>query len=115
MLSYECHTDNNSCLRYYERHVLVYLTASDGYNTILKCGYLKSWNVLKNEDVINEQNLIGLFLNNPTDYCNYIMFNNGDFSVELVISSKQKGFICMGKNAEYTAGARLYSDAINVV
>lgn len=111
---YKGHSNSDSYLRHYECPVLVHSTTPEGYKNILKCGYLKSWNVLKNEGVINEQNPIGSFLNDPEDYSDYIMFNNGGFSVELVISSKQKGFICMDKNAEYTAGARLYFDAAKV-
>ncbi len=111
---YKGHSNSDSYLRYYERPVLVHSTTPEGYKNILKCGCLKSWSILKNEGAINKQKPIGSFLNDPEDYRDYIMFNNGGFSVELVISSKQKGFICMDKNAEYTAGARLYLDAAKV-
>ncbi len=63
---------------------------------------------------MNEQKPIGSFLNDPEDYSDYIMFNNGGFSAELVVSSKQKGFICMDTDAEYNAGARLYFDAAKI-
>ena len=111
---YKGHSNNDNYLRHYERSVLVHSTTPEGYKNILKSGRLKSWNILKNEGATNEQKPIGSFLNDPEDYSDYIMFNNGGFSVELVISSKQKGFICMDKNAEYTAGARLYLDAAKV-
>lgn len=111
---YEGHSNNDRYLRYYEHPILVHSTTCEGYKNILKCRCLKSWNILKSEGVVNEQKPIGSFLNDPEDYSDYIMFNNGGFSAELVISSKQKGFICMDKYAEYTAGARLYFDAAKI-
>ncbi len=77
----------------------------------IKCdGMLKSWNLLKAEKVISEEQPIGIQLGDPEDFSNYIMFGSG-VTGEIVVSAKQRGKIVMDVNAEYRTGARLYFDA----
>ncbi len=45
------------------------------------------------------------------DYSDYIMFNNGGYYSELVVASKEKGYIDMDIHAKYTPGGRFYFDA----
>ena len=71
---------------------------------------LKSWNLLKAEKVISEEQPIGVQLGDPEDFSNYIMFGSG-VTGEIVVSAKQRGKIVMDVNAEYRTGARLYFDA----
>lgn len=101
-----CCTDN--LLRSYEHPVLVHTTTPTAYRKILKSGYLKSWNMLNNN--FNSQP-IGAKLGDPIDYSDYIMFNNGGFFSELVVASKEKGYINMDIHTSYTAGGRFYFDA----
>ena len=71
---------------------------------------LKSWNILKTEKVITEEQPIGIRLGDPADFSDYIMFGGG-VTGEIVVNSKQQGKIVMDANSEYLTGARLYFNA----
>lgn len=71
---------------------------------------LKSWNLLKTEKAITEEQPIGIQLGDPPDFSDYIMFGGGVIG-EIVVNSKQQGKIVMDTNTEYLTGARLYFDA----
>ncbi len=103
-----CYKDN--FLRFYEKKILVHSTTKEGYQAIMSDGCLKSWNMLKEEKTINEDKPIGSLLGDPMDYRDYIMFNNGGYSAERVISTKQKGYLEMDVDKPYIAGARFYFD-----
>lgn len=70
---------------------------------------LKSWNKLKNDNTVFEDQPIGTKLGDPVSFRDYIMFGNG-VSGEIVVNSKQSGRIVMDINTEYLTGARLYFD-----
>lgn len=107
---YEGHRYNEPLLRENEPYVLIHSTAMNSWEQIKKDGMLKSWNILKTEKVITEDQPIGIQLGDPMDFRDYIMFGNG-VTGEIVVNSRQQGKIVMDTNAEYLTGARLYFDA----
>jgi len=108
--SYKGHSYNETVLRKNEPLVLVHSTPMVHWEQIKKDGMLKSWNVLKAEQVVAEEHPIGAKLGDPADFRDYIMFGGG-VTGEIVVNSKQQGKILMDINAEYLTGARLYFDA----
>ncbi len=108
---YSGHNIGDKYLRKYEKPFLVHSTDAESYKKIVKCGCLKSWNLLKSENSIGESEPIGKLLGDPEDYSDYIMFSDGGYFNELVVMSKQKGEISSDVNAEYRAGARMYFSA----
>jgi hypothetical protein len=113
--TYRGHSVCDPFLRPYEPAVLVHSTTPNGYTQIIKDGALKSWNRIKNENRIGEENPIGRLLGDPEDFREYVMLGGLGFWSEIVVSSKQKGYICMDADCEYTAGARFYFDALTLI
>jgi hypothetical protein len=111
---YEGHSIYDPFLRSYEPEALVHSTTPDGYLQIIKDGALKSWNKLKKESKYNEEKPIGMLLGDPHDFSDYIMLGGG-FWTEIVISSKQKGYICMDVDCDYAPGARFYFDTKQLI
>lgn len=107
---YEGHRYNEPLLRENEPAILVHSTPMENWEQIKRDGMLKSWNILKTEKVIPEEQPIGIQLGDPTDFSDYIMFGGG-VTGEIVVNSKQQGKVVMDTNAEYLTGARLYFDA----
>ncbi len=97
-------------LRDNESPVLVHSTPLNSWENIKRNEMLKSWNLLKTEKVIAEEQPIGIQLGDPTDFSDYIMFGGG-VTGEIVVNSKQQEKIIMDINVEYLTGARLYFDA----
>lgn len=108
--TYSSHNYMDNYLRFYEKRILVHSTSKESYTSIKLDGCLKSWNTLKKEKVITDDEPIGKLLRDPSDYSDYIMFSNGGNSAERVVSSRQKGYIEMDLDKPYIAGARLYFD-----
>lgn len=107
---YGNHSYNEPELRADEPRVLVHSTPMDNWKQIVQDGKLKSWNRLKSENAVTEEQPIGVLLGDPTDFSDYIMFGGG-VTGEIVVNSKQQAEIIMDINAEYLTGARLYFDA----
>lgn len=107
---YKGHRYNEPFLREYEPSILVHSTPMNSWTLIKRDGMLKSWNLLKAEKTITEEQPIGGQLGDPSDFSDYIMLGSG-VTGEIVVSSKQQGKIVMDTNAEYLSGARLYFDA----
>ncbi len=107
---YDGHSYNESILRENEPTVLIHSTSMSSWEQIKRDGMLKSWNRLKAEKYITEEQPIGVQLGDPTDFSDYIMFGGG-VTGEIVVNSRQQGKILMDTNAEYLTGARLYFDA----
>ena len=105
------HPYNEYTLRSYEPAVLVHSTTPNGWLGIQFDAQLRSWNSLRTSNSIKENTPIGSSLGDPADFSDYIMFSDGNLSGEIVVSSKEKGRICMDVNAHYHPGARLYFDA----
>lgn len=111
---YEGHDYNEPFLRSDEQIYSVHSTSLENWERIQKDGCLKSWNILKSENLLYEENPIGIVLGDPHDFSDYIMFGK-NIAGELVVSSKQKGEIVMDCNAEYLTGARLYLDMKQII
>lgn len=107
---YKGHRYNEPLLRDNEPSVLVHSTPMNSWKQINHDGMLKSWNMLKSQKSIAEEQPIGLWLGDPTDFSDYIMFGDG-ITGEIIVNSKQQGKIIMDTNTEYLTGARLYFDA----
>ncbi len=107
---YAGHKYNDSFLRDSEPFVLVHSTPMSNWELIKHDGMLKSWNKLKADNIIAEEQPIGIQLGDPVDFSDYIMFGDGIVG-EIVVNSKQQGKIVMDENSEYLTGARLYFDA----
>lgn len=99
----------NEPLRDYEPKVLVHSTTRENWQQIRCDGMLKSWNRLKKEKILREEQPIGSCLGDPIDFSDYIMFGGG-VHCEIVVLSRQKGKITMNPQEEYEPGARLYFD-----
>lgn len=109
--TYKGHSYMDCYLREYENSVLVHSTPKDNYENIKRTGVLKSWNLLKKNNEINENNPIGDALGDHEEYRDYIMFSNGGVSGEIVVNSKNHNKIVMDIDSEYVPGARLYFNA----
>lgn len=107
---YQGHAYDEPMLRDYEPAVLIHSTPMQNWEQIQRDGMLKSWNKLKKENIIREEQPIGSRLGDPMDFCDYIMFGGG-VTGEIVVNSKQSGKIEMDIDAEYQTGARMYFDA----
>lgn len=106
---YKGHRYNEPLLRDHEPSVLIHSTPMNNWEQIKRDGILKSWNMLKSENAIAEEQPIGTWLGDPTDFSDYIMFGGG-VTGEIVVNSKQQGRIVMDIDTEYLTGARLYFD-----
>lgn len=109
---YGNHSYTDNFLRTHEHKILIHTTTKENYISIMKDGYLKSWNLLKKLGVLAEDKPIGNLLGDQPDYSDYIMFtNDGSINAEIVVSSRQKGKINEDFDTSYIAGARFYFDA----
>ena len=72
---YGNHKYNECALRDYETKVMVHSTPIENLDSILKSGYLKSWNILKNEKADWEKEPIGTLLGDIEDFSNYVMLS----------------------------------------
>lgn len=108
---YSNHKFNDRFLRENESDILVHSTTYENWLSIKNDGCIKSWNRLKNDKVLLEEQPIGELLGDPADFSDYIMFSDGGISGEIVVLSKQNNKIIMDENQTYHPGARLYFDA----
>lgn len=106
---YKGHRYDDPFLRPGEPEVLIHSTPADCWDAICQDGQLKSWSILKEQGALQEREPIGAGLGDPEDFRRYIMLGTG-ITGEIIVSSRQKGYICMDPCAEYRTGARLYFD-----
>ena len=109
-INYANHHYQDKYIREYEPEVLVHSTTWESWQKIKSEQCLRSWNLLKKDDPDFEKEPIGKQLGDPPNYCDYIMFSDGHVAGEIVVSSKQHGYIEMNAQKEYQTGARLYFD-----
>lgn len=107
--AYEGHSYNETLLRDNEPTIFVHSTPMNNWEMIKQDGMLKCWSKLKKENIVDEEQPIGSRLGDPIDFSDYIMFGGG-VTGEIVVNSKQLGFIEMDTNVNYLTGARLYFD-----
>ncbi|MCL2560337.1 MAG: hypothetical protein FWE07_07590 [Turicibacter sp.] len=93
-----------------EPKVLIHSTPWRSWENIQAEGTLKSWHILKRENPDFEAEPIGKQLGDPENYRDYIMFSNGHVASEIVVLSKQSGYVDMNHDKLYQTGARLYLD-----
>ncbi|MEK4064661.1 MULTISPECIES: hypothetical protein [unclassified Paenibacillus] len=106
---YTGHSPFDRFLRPYEPKVLVHSTTPGAYPAICREGVLKSWQKVQAANGVRETAPIGLTLGDPSDFQEFVMLGSG-VAPEIVVSSRQKGFVCMDSLCEYTPGGRFYFD-----
>lgn len=93
---------------------MVHSTTLENWETIQIEKALLSPNMLKRKGVKMLE--IGLKqMIEPTDYSDYIMLDVLNGCGELVINSRQLGYVCVNPDIEYTPGVRLYFDAEKMI
>ncbi|HEX3044577.1 MAG TPA: hypothetical protein VHY08_07465 [Bacillota bacterium] len=108
------HDFRGTTIRPYDERWVVHSTTLDFWGKIQESGYLKSLRRLINEGI--EMIGIGLEpLGEPEDYIDYVMFDTLNGCSEIVVSSRQKGMICLDPNAPYFPGVRMYFDAHAII
>lgn len=108
---YGSHSYNESYLREYEPTVMVHTTTFEAYKEIIADGSIKCWNMLKQQKESFEEKPIGSLLGDIEDFSNYVMLSPIDVNNEIIVASKQKGYIDTNPNQTYQAGCRFYLDA----
>lgn len=108
---YNGHHINDSFLRDYEPKVFVHSTLLENWEEIYKCGYIKSWELAKKDNQLNEDIPIGDKLGDPKEYSNYVMLGSLGVNNEIIVASKQKNELTYDVNQEYKPGVRIYLDA----
>lgn len=111
---YRGHSREEAFLRAYEPRFLIHSAPPTAMEYILQDGALRSWNRVKSADRTLEKQPIGSLLGDPDDFRDYIMLGEG-LAPEVVVNSKEKGFICMDPDCGYTPGARFYFDTIRLL
>lgn len=88
---------------------MVHSTTKSAWRMINEAGALLSPNALKERGIkINE---IGLEpMHEPKDYSDYIMLDVPNGCGELVVNSRNLGYVCIDPNINYQPGVRLYFD-----
>lgn len=97
-----------------DEEFMVHSTSRLTWECIKKDKSLLSPNMLKAEG--REIMEIGLKpMLEPSDYSDYIMLDVLDGCGELVVNSRQLGYVCTDPNALYTPGIRLYFDVRKMI
>lgn len=105
------HSFDEKSLREYEPDVMVHTTLLESKRKIIADGYIKCWNMLKQENKAFEEKPIGSLLGDIEDFSNYVMLSPIDVNNEIIVASKQKGRIDTNPEQIYNAGCRFYLDA----
>jgi len=113
--AYHGHGIHDPFLRSYEPAVLVHSTTPTGYKKIIKDGALKSWNKVREDYGSSENEPIGALLGDPDDFRDYVMLGGLGVWNEIVVNSKEKGYICMDTDCEYVPGARFYFSTTQLI
>jgi hypothetical protein len=93
---------------------LVHSTTKESWDSIKKSGVLLSPNELKKQGI----NILEIGLKpmlEPDDYSDYVMLDVLAGCGELVVNSRQLGYVCTNPDIEYTPGVRLYFDAEAII
>lgn len=93
---------------------LVHSTTNELWKKIKLSGSLLSPNMLRSKgETIHEIGLKELL--EPSDYSDFVMLDIMNGCGELVVNSRQLGFVCLDANIEYKPGVRLYFDAHKII
>lgn len=93
---------------------LVHSTTKEAWNSIKKFGALLSPNELKKQGI----NILEIGLKRmlePDDYSDYVMLDVLEGCGELVVNSRQLGYVCTNPDRDYIPGIRLYFDAESII
>lgn len=100
---------NETSYRESDGEVLVHSTTLSAWKQIKQDGALLSPSELKkNGKTICEIGLAPML--EPKDYSDYVMLDVPNGCGELVVNSRNLGYVCTDPNAPYTPGVRLYFD-----
>lgn len=86
-------------------------TTKEAWNSIEKLGALLSPNELKKQGI----NILEIGLKSmlePDDYSDYVMLDILEGCGELVVNSRQLGYVCTNPDMEYKPGVRLYFNEV---
>lgn len=108
---YGNHSYDENTLREYEPTVMVHTTTLEAYKKIIADGSIRCWNLLKRQKDSFEEKPIGSLLGDIEDFSNYVMLSPIDVNNEIIVASKQKGYIDTNPNQTYQAGCRFYLDS----
>lgn len=105
---------NKNKIRERDPRWLVHSTTEEAYKLIKESNFLYSPKELRK--LGKEISEIGLkhYLE-PKDYSDYIMLDILNGCGELVVNSRQLGYVCTDGNMEYNPGVRLYFDAHKII
>jgi len=93
---------------------MVHSTTLENWEKIQKDKALLSPNMLKSKGVKMLE--IGLAqMLEPADYSDYVMLDVPNGCGELVVNSRQLGYVCLDPEIEYEAGVRLYFDTRKMI
>ncbi|ADL53078.1 hypothetical protein [Clostridium cellulovorans] len=106
--------DNDTAIRETDPRWVVHSTTKDSWEEIKKSGFLYSPSELKRMNILVKE--IGLKeLVEPKDYSDYIMFDILNGCGEIVVNSRQLGYVCTKPDIPYNPGVRLYFDAYKII
>jgi len=106
--------ENTTSIREKDPKWLVHSTTEELWKSIKKTGALLSPSELKKRKInVHEIGLKALL--EPDDYSDYVMLDILDGCGEIVVSSRQLGYICTDANVSYKPGVRLYFDAHRII
>jgi len=101
-------------LRKVDEKYLVHSTTKECWDSIKESGVLLSPNELKKQGI----NILEIGLKpmlEPDDYSDYVMLDVLAGCGELVVNSRQLGYVCTNPDIEYMPGVRLYFDAEEII
>lgn len=102
-------SDKKVVFRNTDSPYMVHSTTTENWKSIQKTGALLSPNMLrKSGQVIHEIGLRPML--EPDDYSDYIMLDALEGCGELVVNSRQLGYVCTDPDRPYMPGVRLYFD-----
>jgi len=100
--------------RQWDEKYLVHSTTKESWDSIKKSGIVLSPNELKKQGInILEIGLKAML--EPDDYSDYVMLDVLAGCGELVVNSRQLGYVCTNPDIEYIPGVRLYFNAEAII
>lgn len=87
---------------------------------------ISNWSSIKNDNAVlspnalrnNGKSIVEIGLNDllePLDYSDYVMLGELKGCSEIVVNSRQKGYVCLDPDDIYTPGIRLYFDVKKII
>lgn len=105
---------NSSIIRDTDSRWLVHSTTKESWKEIQRLGCLYAPSELKRRNIIVNEIGIKVFME-PKDYSDYIMLDILNGCGEIVVNSRQLGYVCTDPNVPYNPGVRLYFDGHKII